>query len=46
MKLKHIKLDWDKLLGFSQVKVAQGELRLKAAKAMIGLAKAGTKYVP
>jgi hypothetical protein len=38
---KRIKLNWGKLLGFSQVKVAQGELRSKAAKAMIGTPKAG-----
>jgi hypothetical protein len=36
-----IKLDWGKLLGFSQVKVAQGEIRSKAAKAKIGVAKVG-----
>ena len=38
---KRIKLNWEKLLGFSQVKVAQGELKSKAAKAMIGVAKVG-----
>ena len=36
---KRIKLNWGKLLGFSQVKVAQGELKSKAAKAMIGAVK-------
>jgi hypothetical protein len=30
---KRIKLNWEKLLGFSQVKVAQGERKSKAAKA-------------
>jgi len=38
---KRIQLNWGKLLGFNQVKVAQGEPRSKAAKAMIGQAKAG-----
>ncbi len=42
---KRIKLNWGKLLGFSQVKVAQGELKPKAAKAMIGQVKTGLKYV-
>jgi hypothetical protein len=38
---KRIKLNWDKLLGFNQVKLAQGELKSKA-RAMIG-AKVGAK---
>jgi hypothetical protein len=38
---KRIKLNWGKLLGFSQVKVSQGELKLKATKAMIGGPKVG-----
>jgi len=43
---KRIKLNWGKLLGFSQVKVAQGELKSKAAKAMIGATKTfGIKYL-
>jgi len=43
---KRIKLNWEKLLGFSQVKVAQGERKLQAAKAMIGSTKVrGLKYV-
>src|SRR5207248_2896160 len=43
---KRIRLNWDKLLGFKQVKVTQGELRSTAAKAMIGRIKtAGLKYV-
>jgi len=44
MKLtsKRIKLSWGKLLGFSQVKLAQGSLRSKSAKALID-AKIGTK---
>ena len=44
MKLtnKRIKLNWGKLLGFSQVKVAQGELKSKSAKALID-AKIGQK---
>lgn len=43
MKLtnKRIKLNWGKLLGFSQVKVAQGELKSKVAKAMVGGPKVG-----
>jgi len=48
MKLgnRRVKLNWDKLLGFKQVKVTQGELRSTAAKAMIGRIKtAGLKYV-
>jgi hypothetical protein len=36
---KRIKLNWGKLLGFSQVKVARGERKSKAAKAMIGAVK-------
>jgi hypothetical protein len=39
---KRIKLNWGKLLGFSQVKVAQGDPKSKSAQAMIG-AKAGVK---
>jgi hypothetical protein len=37
MKLtnKHIKLNWGKLLGFNQVKVAQGDPKSKSAKALI-----------
>jgi hypothetical protein len=43
---KRIELNWGKLLGFSQVKVAQGELKSKAAKAMIGQVKtAGAKRI-
>jgi hypothetical protein len=38
---KRIKLNWGKLLGFSQVKAPQGELRSKVAKAMIGSPKTG-----
>ena len=37
---KRIELDWSKLLGFNQIKVAKGQR--KAAKAMIG-AKIGAK---
>jgi len=33
---KRIKLNWEKLLGFNQVKLERGELKFKAAKAMIG----------
>jgi len=33
---KRIELNWGKLLGFDQVKVAQGELKSKSAKALIG----------
>jgi hypothetical protein len=50
MKLenKRINLNWNKLLGFSQVKVAQGDLNSKSAKALmeakIGV-KRGIKYV-
>jgi len=38
MKLtnKRIKLNRGKLLGFSQVNVGQGDLKLKCTKAMIG----------
>ena len=36
---KRIRLNWDKLLGFGHVKVAQGEVKSKAAKAMIGAVK-------
>jgi hypothetical protein len=32
---KRIKLNWGKLLGFNQVKLAQGELKSKSAKALI-----------
>jgi hypothetical protein len=39
---KRIKLIWDKLLGFNQVKLAQGELKSKSAKALIE-AKIGSK---
>ena len=45
---KRINLNWGKLLGFSQVKVAQGEPKSKAARAMIGRkigVKTGLKYV-
>jgi len=42
---KRIQLNWGKLLGFSQVKGAQGELKSTAAKAMIGRSKFGIKYV-
>jgi len=47
-KNKHIELNWNKLLGFSQVKGAQGNLKSKAARAMLGLkvgVKAGLKYI-
>jgi len=43
---KQIKLDWSKLLGFNQVKLAQGE---KCVRAMIGAkigAKPGVKVRP
>jgi len=46
---KRIKLNWDKLLGFNQVKHAQGSLKSKAARALIGQkagVKKGIKYVP
>jgi len=33
---KRIKLNWDKLLGFRQVKLTQDELRSKSTKALIG----------
>jgi len=39
---KRIKLDWNKLFGFNQVKSVQGEPNTKRAKAMIG-AKIGGK---
>ena len=39
---KRIELNWGKLLGFDQVKVAQGELKSKSAKALID-AKIGQK---
>jgi hypothetical protein len=39
---KRIELNWSKLLGFNQVKLAQGEIKSKASKAMIG-AKIGAK---
>jgi hypothetical protein len=45
---KHIKLNWDKLLGFNQVKAAQGNLKSKAARALIGQktgVKRGQKYI-
>jgi len=44
MKLgnRRIDLNWGKLLGFSQVKVAQGDLKSKSAKALIE-AKIGSK---
>jgi hypothetical protein len=42
---KRIELNWSKLLGFSQVKIAQGQLKSKAAKAMVGRVKTGQKYV-
>jgi hypothetical protein len=40
---KRIKLNWGKLLGFSQVKAPYGEQRSKVAKAMIGSPKTGAK---
>jgi hypothetical protein len=40
---KRIQLNWAKLLGYRQVKGAQGDLKSKAAKAMIG-AKIGQKF--
>jgi hypothetical protein len=42
---KRIELNWGKLLGFNQVKLAQGQLKLKVAKAMVGQVKTGLKYV-
>jgi len=43
---KRIELNWGKLLGFNQVKVAQSEPKSKTAKAMIGRVKTvGIKYV-
>jgi len=46
---KHIKLNWDKLLGFNQVKIAQGDLKSKSGKAhiraKIGQKTLGIKYV-
>jgi hypothetical protein len=44
MKLREnrIKLDWGKLLGFNQVKLAQGDLKSTSAKALIE-AKVGSK---
>ena len=39
---KRIKLDWNKLFGFNQVKSAQAEPNTRQAKAMIG-AKIGAK---
>jgi len=46
---KHIKLNWDKLLGFSQVKFAQGDLKSKSGKALIrarvGAKTLGIKYM-
>jgi hypothetical protein len=46
---KRIQLNWGKLLGFNQVKLAQGDLKSKVAKAMIGNkvgAKQGVKKQP
>jgi hypothetical protein len=43
---RRIKLNWAKLVGFSHVKVAQGELRSKAAKAMIGVKVGAVKPPP
>lgn len=40
--MKHIKLDWSKLLGFNQIKSAQGELANKSSRVLIG-AKIGGK---
>ena len=45
---KRIKLNWEKLLGFNQVKLERGELKSKAARALIGQkagVKKGTKYL-
>jgi hypothetical protein len=45
---KRIKLNWDKLLGFNQVKQAQGDLKSRSARALIEAkigAKPGQKYV-
>jgi len=45
---KRVKLNWDKLLGFNQVKPAQGHLKSKAARAMIGNktgVKKGLRYI-
>ncbi|HVV01223.1 MAG TPA: hypothetical protein VHH88_07655 [Verrucomicrobiae bacterium] len=37
-----IELNWGKLLGFNQVRQAQGSLKTKSARALVG-AKIGTK---
>lgn len=45
---KRVNLDWNKLLGFNQVKSAQAECKSKSAQAMIGAkigGKAGVKPV-
>jgi hypothetical protein len=46
---KQIELNWSKLLGFNQVKQAQGDVNSKAARALLGAkigAKVGTKGPP
>jgi len=43
LRNKRIQLNWAKLLGFSQVKLAQDELKSKSAKALIE-AKIGKKF--
>jgi len=45
---KRIKLNWGQLLGFNQVKGAQGNLKSKAVRARIGQKvgiKVGRRYV-
>jgi len=41
---KHIQLNWGKLLGFNQVKLAQGQLKSKSGKALMK-AKIGRKVL-
>jgi len=41
---KHIQLNWGKLLGFNQVKLAQGQLKSKSGKALMN-AKIGRKVL-
>jgi len=46
---KHIKLDWNKLLGFNQVKRTERDLSSKSdialIRAKVGQVKEGLKYV-
>jgi hypothetical protein len=46
---KRIELNWGKLLGFNQVKLAQGDLKSKSGRALIrakvGQKTVGLKYV-